>query len=386
MFKSRGRPSGLGFAFADSIDFVEAGAWDKLTKGASLFLSREYLRALESAAPSGLRMRYALLYRGREPVAAAAAQIAQLTAERMVSVAETPIAKLRSKALGKTHVRVLVCGNLLSWGCHGVAFAPGEDPAMLWRGVVEGLYRIHRSERLYGDADLVLIKDTTDATPATDALRTCAFRAIETEPDMVLDIAPSWTRYDDYLGALTSDYRRAARKVAKQMEEAGCRIERLDNLAPHAGRLHELYLQVHNNADVRPITVTPSYFPELATSLGDRFRCVAIRRGGEILGYATLLRDGDTAVFYYLGFDREAARELPIYLRLLHATIEEAIAMRCRRLSMGRTALEPKARLGARPEAMRVWLRHSHPLLNLIVRGLARAVHHQEAPERNPFK
>jgi hypothetical protein len=111
------------------------------------------------------------------------------------------------------------------------------------------------------------------------------------------------------------------------------------------------------------------------------------RRGAEILGFITTIRDGNTAIGYYIGFDREAAAAgLPLYLRLLHTTVADAIAWRCQRLSLGRTALEPKAGLGARPEPMSVWIRHRVPTLNWIMRGLLGAVPHGEAPERSPFK
>jgi len=71
------------------------------------------------------------------------------------------------------------------------------------------------------------------------------------------------------------------------------------------------------------------------------------------------------------GFDRQRASEgLPIYLRLLHATIEHAIAFGCKRLSLGRTALEPKAALGAKPEPMSVWIRHRVPPVNWVLRGV----------------
>ncbi|MFN7927808.1 MAG: hypothetical protein U0Y68_07655 [Blastocatellia bacterium] len=76
---------------------------------------------------------------------------------------------------------------------------------------------------------------------------------------------------------------------------------------------------------------------------------------------------------------------MPIYFRLLQTVIEDAIAMGCERLSLGRTALEP-ARLGAKPEAMSVWIRHRIPAMNLIVRGLLQTISHEEAPERSPFK
>jgi hypothetical protein len=48
--------------------------------------------------------------------------------------------------------------------------------------------------------------------------------------------------------------------------------------------------------------------------------------------------------------------------------------------------LEPKARLGARPAPMRVWVRHRVQALNVVIRGLLRTISHDEAPDRNPFK
>jgi hypothetical protein len=84
--------------------------------------------------------------------------------------------------------------------------------------------------------------------------------------------------------------------------------------------------------------------------------------------------------------DKAVAAEVPLYLRLLHAVVEDAIALGCRRISLGRTALDPKARLGARPKPLRVWVRHRHPWLNVLMRGLLGSIPHDEAPERNPFK
>jgi hypothetical protein len=105
-----------------------------------------------------------------------------------------------------------------------------------------------------------------------------------------------------------------------------------------------------------------------------------------LLGFVTILRDGETAPGYNIGFDRQAALDIPIYLSLLQTVVADAISFGSRRLSLGRTALEPKARLGARPEPMRALIRHRIPMLNVIVRTLLRTISHDEPPERNPFK
>lgn len=153
-----------------------------------------------------------------------------------------------------------------------------------------------------------------------------------------------------------------------------------------AENLHRLYVQVHSNAKFRPVTLRSDFLPTLADYLGDDFRCRVIKRDGQLLGFVTSLRDRDTAVAYNIGFDRRAALEIPLYVRLLNAVVEDGISLGGQRLSLGRTALEPKARLGAKPQPMRVLVRHRIPMLNMLVRALLHTIEHDEAPERNPFK
>lgn len=397
--QERHRPSGFNFAFADRVDFLNRAAWDSVTQGGSLFLRRDVLRVVEQHGPDNVVPRYATIFRDEKPVAVIAAQIVRVTRKHLHREAPMPksaasknllkrMLKPAAKlATAKLDERLLVAGNLMSWGFHGVAFAPGEDPAQIWPGVADALYRIRRAERLIGDTNLVMVKDVTASETELEALRRFSYRPLETEPNMVLAIQPGWRTYEDYLSALDAKYRRNAKDQLKKIAAAGCTIEPLTGMTDHSSRLHELYLSVHSNASVRLVTLPKDYLPQLATALGDDFRCTVIRRGENILGFITTVRDGATAIAYYIGFDRAAAAEgLPIYLRLLHATIGDAIAWGCTRLSIGRTALEPKAAMGAKPEPMSVWMRHRVPALNWMLRGVLGAVTHDEAPERNPFK
>ncbi|HXD30939.1 MAG TPA: GNAT family N-acetyltransferase [Pyrinomonadaceae bacterium] len=382
--EERHRPSGFGFALADNVDYLDGERWDSLTANNSLFLSRRYLRVLEEAGPENLRQRYALIFKGREPVAAIAAQSVTL------SIAETrKESKHRrfSAPLEYLEEQMLVCGNLLSWGMHGVAFGPNQDPASLWPAVAEALYRLRRADKLFGDSALVMVKDITDEHAAAAAsLARFSYRPLETDPNMVLEFSPNWRAYDDYLASLNSKYRKTAKQIDKEALKAGCVVEELQDVGKHAETLHDLYLQTQRNARFRPVTLRTEFLPLLAERLGDDMHTTVLKRDGQMLGFVTTVRDGETAVGYYIGFDRKASAEAPIYLRLLQAVIEDALKLGCRRLSLGRTALEPKARLGARPQPMRVWIRHRIPMLNVIVRGLLRTISHDEPPERNPFK
>jgi hypothetical protein len=64
----------------------------------------------------------------------------------------------------------------------------------------------------------------------------------------------------------------------------------------------------------------------------------------------------------------------------------QAIAFGCRRVSFGRTALAPKARLGCAPEPLYVGARHRHPFLNQLLQPLLRFIENEEPPEFTPFK
>jgi hypothetical protein len=397
--RDRHRSTGFGFVFADRVTYLDPLRWDSITEKGCLFLRRDVLQTIEEHGPENIKLRYAIIFRAEMPVAVIAAQVVHVTRanlkpgrQKQVNKTGRPLVHrvlgpALSAATANISERMLVAGNLLSWGFHGIAFAPNENPEQIWPGVAEALYRIRRAERLTGQTNFVMVKDLTVDQGSLEALRRFSYRPMETEPNMVLTIDPAWCCYEDYLAALDAKYRRNAKDQAKKLAAAGCTVEPLKDLDPHAARLHELYMAVHNNAAVRLVTVPQAYLPALARTVKERFRCTIVRKVDHLLGFVTTLHDGDTAVAYYIGFDRIAAASgLPLYLRLLHATVGDAIAWHCKRLSLGRTALEPKAALGAKPEPMSVWLRHRVPAFNWLFRGLLGGVPHAEAPERNPFK
>lgn len=394
------KPSGFKFAVGDGIGFMDGEKWDRVVGDSTFFLSRGYLRMLEQAGPDNISARYVLVFDGDAPVAAVYLQIATVTGSRFGAPKEAvpsrnPLRLVRGafapaarKLKAGLRERVLVCGNLLSYGFHGVAFVSDADRKRIWPAIAEAIYRIRRGEKLSGQTDFIMIKDVTPHEADDVAvLSNLSYRPLETEPNMMLDLPAAWSTYEHYLNSLQSKYRSSVRQqILKPIEAAGCTVERIRALAPHAERLHELYMQVHAKASVRPFTLPPTYFPALEATAGDKLLCTVIRHEERIVGFIITLKDGDTAYGYHIGFDRAAGESLPLYLRLLHASIADALELGCRRISFGRTALEPKARLGALPQPITVWMRHRQPVMNLFVRNLLRVIPHEEAPERNPFK
>ena len=208
-------------------------------------------------------------------------------------VAELPVAWAR--------LRFLVCGNLLSTGPHGVAFADERESADLWPAVVEALYRMRKSSTLFGESDMVMIKDLTDEQAGVGAiLGRLAFRRFETEPNMVLPLKPSWATFTDCLNDMKSDYRSRIRKTLKELADAGIVLESIgpERVEAEAAEIHGLYHQVHDRRKLRLVTIRKGWIPALAGHYRDDFRTVVARRtkGGKILGFITLIRDGDGAL------------------------------------------------------------------------------------------
>lgn len=381
-------PTGLKFAFADQLSALNATAWDEVTAGKGLMVSRAYLEALEGAATPNVEHRYALGFDGARPVLAMAMQILDVSIDRLRPAAKSVIEGLDTAALEHSvRQRVLVCGNLLSAGLDGVTTT--LEPALAFRAVGEVLYRVRRAEKLNGHTNLVVVKDLSAAQrDESRALESLSYRVMDGGPTMVLPLEAAWSTHDDYLGSMVSKYRSAVkRKVFAPVLEAGCRVVRLsvEEVERHAERLQALHLAVQDNASVRPVTVSKAYWPAMAR-LTETNVFNAIMRGDEVLGFLLVQVDGDETHAAQIGFDRDAAKELPLYLRLLHTAVEVGLARRSARVVLGRTALEPKARMGAKPVDTFMWVRHRVPVVNALTRGLVDLVRHDPAPDIDPFK
>jgi len=383
--KARRTASGLQFALADRIDFLNPAHWDSLASQ-TVFLSRDYLRVLEDHAPENIEPRYAMAYADDKPVAIMLFQRVAVSGDRL---RKPGVRRLLDKPMAGLEEHLLVCGNLLVWGARSVAFTPEVDAALMWQGVGEAMYRLRRADKLLGESDVAMIKDFSASQDITkDSLRLLGYRSLETEPDMVLTLQPGWLRYDDYLASLTSGYRSGAKKLFKDCTSAGITLRTIDaaEMLARSDEIHGLYEQVHQGQGLRLATLMPSYLPALAHALPGRFICRVAEREGRMLGFVTSVSDGETAVGYYIGYHRATNADAPVYLTLLQSTVEDAITFGAKRLSLGRTALEPKAKMGCKPEPLACAVRHRVSAVNFLVSALTRTATHDEPPERSPFK
>lgn len=368
----------MQFAIAERINHLDAATWDTLTRPAGVFLQRPFLTALERTGPANLSPRYAIMYAREEPIAAMYLQLVRVEGRTAVA-AKNPLGGVAQIV----DERALVLGNLAAWGETGLAIAPGADVELAWREGLLLVDRLRRFEKLEGVVNVSFVKDAASAE-LEGALRAAGYQRAPSGPDM--ELAVPWTTFDGYLASLAAKRRRAVKKVFEELAAAGYSARRLDagDLEANEARVDELYGQVWANADVRPLRLSGRFFVELKRRLGDDCAITGLEREGRLDGFGVSLRSGSQSVGYYLGFDKSV--DAPLYLRLLVSIIEQGIASRCARISMGRTAEEPKARLGATPGAHGLWVKHRTPPLNWAVGAVLGALPPPEVPAHKVFR
>jgi hypothetical protein len=407
----RQRPSRFSFALSDSIAHLCAADWDAVVGPARVLLGRAYLGALERARPPRMSFRYALVYDGTRPIAAAAYQLLEIALDAFGSRAEAPVAAREPESLrgalrelgrsvGRSVVRqvgeaigdnaaerLLINGNGLSTGEHGFAIADGVDPGEAIHALADATYRIRRAEKLRGTIGSVLVKDFPASSRAhADELLRFGYHAFEVDPNMVVEIDPAWRGLDDYLGAFTAKYRRKAKDARKKARKLKPRRLSTEEVVRHATALHSLYLSVHDKAKFRLANPGPDYFPAMAEALGDDFVLRVWCLDDHIAGLSAALGGTEDLEAHMVGLDYEHNVEHGVYQNALYDFVADAIARRARRLHMGRTALEIKSSIGAVPRPMTCYMRHANPLGNRLIAPLVAQIVPDEWTPRSPFK
>src|SRR5512138_1870080 len=246
-------------AIADRFAQLSAEHWVRVTRGGSFFHSAQYQSGFERMRPQNIEPRYALISDGDSPVAAVCMQIVRMDLTNVGRSGRKRVLRRLGKGLEE---RVLVCGNLMAYGLHGVCIADGADRSAVWQAVAEVLYRVRRAEKLAGSTDVVLVKDLDAAALAeSGVLKKLSYGAVPTEPNMVLRVDAGWHSHDDYLNSMLSKSRSDIKRLFRKFADSGCTVEPLSDVATHQDTLQALYLQVHGNARFRPFTLPASYWP-----------------------------------------------------------------------------------------------------------------------------
>lgn len=374
-----------------SIDEVPQ-EWDDLVVH-DILLKREYLKALEEASPKNINPFYIGVFKADILIGVALVQRVQLYLKDMfrdtkVSCVKTFLKDTISKVLKGN---ILVVGNLTHTGQHGMYFNSEEISksdfySIIFQGIteIEAIIKKNQSKTIR----LIMLKDFfEDDVMLDDAFfqKEKLHRAI-VQPNMVMNIRDVWGCNDDYISCMNKKYRTRYKRAKKKLNSIVCKEMSLEEVKSNSNILHRLYLNVSNNAKFNTFILPENHFYTYKLQLKENFRVFGYYLKNELIGFFTLILNNDQLETYFLGYDSKHQYPNQLYLNMLYEMAKFGIEYNFKDVVYARTAMEIKSSVGAKPKAMRLYLKHTNSILNAILKQVFRLMNpSQDWEERHPF-
>jgi hypothetical protein len=156
----------------------------------------------------------------------------------------------------------------------------------------------------------------------------------------------------------------AAQEVQGGRRRRGHRVDLTRDITPAVDEIYPLCLQVYERSKLRFERLTEVYLPARRRDAGPGVLLVR-RRRGKAVAFGMCLVHGDTQYAEYLGFDDGVALDL----RLYHVFRDLVRGHRERgRWFQNRINYDPKLHLRPRLKPVDLYVRHTYPLINTILR------------------
>ncbi len=364
-------------------------SWDVVAEE-NVFLQTPYLKVLEESAPTNMQCFYIGIFEENKLIGTALAQY--LNVQKLESFGE------RDKCL-KTTVRnfvfknfashVLFLGNNMITGQNGYVFNKHIDFKHISELLIqcsEAIIQYFKNKGI--KIHIVSFKDFYQH--CSEELKKYDFAQMydfNIQPNMIFKLNPEWKTESDYVGAFSKKYRDQYKRAHKKCE--GVLVKELDynEILTHEERIYELYHYVAKNAPFNTFFLAKNHFSTFKKQLGEQLRIVGYFINEKLVGFHTILLNGETLETYFLGYDEHVQKEKMLYLNMLYNMTKFGIENGFKKIIFGRTALEIKSSIGAEPVFMSGFIYHTNKLINrFMAKIFTRLEPSIEWQQRHPFK
>ena len=343
--------------------------WDKVAHE-NAFLQTPYLKVLEESAPTNMQCFYVGIFEKNSLIGVALAQYLDLN--KLESFGE------RDQCI-KTYIRnfifknfashALFLGNNMITGQNGYTFNKEIDAitiAEILSNCAKVITRYFKKQDI--KIHIVSFKDFYQES-ATE-LKKSNFSLLyefNTQPNMIFELQNQWKTNTEYIEALTKKYRDQYKRAHKKFEGIETRELSLDEIILKENRIYELYFHVAKNAPFNTFFLAKNHFSSFKRQCGPKFILVGYYLKNELVGFHTLLVNGKTLETYFLGYDEQIQKEKMLYLNMLYNMTQFGIENQFKKIIFGRTALEIKSSIGAKPVIMSGFIYHTNKWINRIL-------------------
>ncbi|GAB1856439.1 hypothetical protein MHTCC0001_12740 [Flavobacteriaceae bacterium MHTCC 0001] len=366
--------------------------WDELASQ-DVMLQTNYLNALEQASPTNIKCFCVGVFKDERLVGIALIQRVQLYLKDMfrntkVSCIKTFFKEAISKVLKGN---ILVVGNLTHTGQHGLFFdaqyiSIDEFYAEVFKAITVIKAKIKSETRK--TIRLVLLKDyfLDDKLLQKTIFQNKKLHKVTVQPNMIMDTRTDWTCQQDYVSCMKKKYRDRYKRAKKKLNGITIKELHLDAIEKQSKRLHELYLNVSNNAKFNTFILPEHHFYVYKRQLKDKFKVLGYYLEDTLIGFFTLIQNNKQLETYFLGYDTAHQYQNQLYLNMLYDMAQFGIEHKYEQIIYARTAMEIKSSVGAKPKPMVMYLKHTNSLLNAILKQVFRFMNpKKDWEERHPF-
>jgi hypothetical protein len=340
--------------------------WDVLAKD-NIFLSRKYLEVLEEAAPSNMICHFIGIFKETELVAIAISQYLDFNQiDCYGNKRQVNNVSIKNFLFKKFASSILVIGNNMLSGQHAFELSESANRSNVLIALNDAAIELKSRLEAKGiNVHMTTFKDfvTTEIDDFSSPVFSSDLR-FSVQPNMVLDIKKQWKLEQDYVNAFTKKYHSQYNRGRSKCVGVEKRELSLDDILAFEDQLYELYLHVASNAPFNTFYLPKHHFTVFKKKLGSNFLLFGYFSDEKLIGFKTIINNGEALDSYFLGYDDSIQKEKMLYLNMLYDMTAHAILHGFRKIVFGRTALEIKSSIGATPETMIGLMRHSNKTIN----------------------
>ncbi len=387
--KNRSKAKSLRYDYYNHADDIPIDDWNKVKRDNTIFLSLNYLKALEYTLTETIKFKYILFYNQEMPVAIAVAQLIKFNPTEL-KVQEFPCRindTIKNTLLKNLEVKALVCGNIFSCGEHGFVYDTNcIDAKFAFENLSNALREIRKSENSDKPSFILLKEFWPSSFETSDYIKEYDFKEFKIDVNMVLPIHPVWNTFEDYLASMRTKFRTRAKKIFKKSEKLIVKDFEAQDIVTFKDDINKLYLSVIDKADFKIGKLNSYTFKHLKQTLGESFVFKGYFLEEKLVGFTTSFILADAIDANHIGIDYAYNKDYDIYQKMLYDYVDLAITKRVKELRLGRTAEIIKSCVGAKPVEMKLYVRHGNSISNTLLKPLVELISPNEYEVRNPFK
>jgi hypothetical protein len=216
-----------------------------------------------------------------------------------------------------------------------------------------------------------------------------SYQRMPDDISMEMHLPAPWQSIADYEKALKHKYLQRYKKMRQSFSEIEVRELSHNDILRYSKEMEALYMQVTRKQMVSMGILNHQFFEFLKTVLQDDYKVCGYFIDQKMVAFSSAIVHDAEYDMNYIGFDYAVNQSHHLYFNILFQCLDNAIQSKCRKLILGRTALEAKAILGCEADYRYSFYKLRNGILNRFYQKVSANFRERQGDkwkERHPFK